>query len=211
MAKRDYPGSHFLRMRFGLFVKVIESISEFRLPAEETGAASRGALGNVAMGASRWLSVRKYRHSFDCYDELRRLGVRILASDCPPCESEDDAGLGWETQKARDFSAAPIDQIHFEPGEGVALVLGNERRGVSRALVERSDGAFYLPMCGLTQSFNISVAAAVSLFAVLSSGAFPEGSLSEEEQVELLGKWLLRDVKAAKPLLRKAGIEFEDF
>lgn len=192
-------------------LQVIESISEFRLPAEETGAASRGALGNVAMGASRWLSVRRYRHSFDCLEELRRLGVRILASDCPPCESEDGAGLGWETQKARDFSAEPIDQIKFEHGQGVALVLGNERRGVSRALVERSDGAFYLPMCGLTQSFNISVAAAVALYAVLSSGAFPEGSLSEEEQVELMGKWLLRDVKAAKPLLRKGGIEFVDF
>ena len=93
----------------------------------------------------------------------------------------------------------------------MAIVLGNERRGVSRALVERSDAAFYLPMCGLTQSFNISVAAAVALYAVLSSGSFPQGSLDEEEQVELLGKWLLRDVKAAKPLLRKAGIEFVDF
>ena len=203
-----------LRTAEGLGVQhihVIESVSEFRLPAGETSSASRGALGNVAMGASRWLSVHKYRHSFDCYDELRRLGVRIVASDCPPSESEEENGVGWETQKAREFSASPIDEIDFPKGEGVAIVLGNERRGVSRALVERSDAAFYLPMCGLTQSCNISVAAAVALYAVLSSGSFPQGSLDEEEQVELLGKWLLRDVKAAKPLLRKAGIEFVDF
>ena len=43
------------------------------------------------------------------------------------------------------------------------------------------------------------------------AGTLGVESLDEEEQVELLGKWLLRDVKAAKPLLRKAGIEFVNF
>ena len=64
----------------------------------------------------------------------------------------------------------------------------------------------------LSQSFNISVAVAMSLFACVSSGRFPEGSLPEDECNELLGRWLIRDVKASRQLLAKqAGLEFEDF
>ena len=84
--------------------------------------------------------------------------------------------------------------------------------GVSRAFIERSDQAFFLPMVGLTQSFNISVAVAMTLYAVLATGRFPEGTLSEEERNELLGRWLLRDVKAARQILRsQAQLEFTDF
>jgi hypothetical protein len=83
------------------------------------------------------------------------------------------------------------------PGRGVAVVFGNERRGVSRAFIERADHAFFLPMAGLTQSFNISVAAAMSLYALLATGHFPEGTLSDDERTELLGRWLLRDVRCA--------------
>ena len=66
-------------------------------------------------------------------------------------------------------------------------------------------------MCGFTQSFNVSVAAALSLQAVIASGAFPVGSMSEGERAAVLGRWMLRDVKAARPVLRRAGIEFIDF
>ena len=34
-----------------------------------------------------------------------------------------------------------------------------------------ADGSFFLPMCGFTQSFNISVAAAMSLWAAIASEA----------------------------------------
>ena len=91
-------------------------------------------------------------------------------------------------------------------------MFGNERRGVSRAFIERADHAFYLPMAGLTQSFNISVAVAMSLYALIATGHFPEGTLTEEQQTELLGRWLLRDVKAARQILsQNAGMRFEDF
>jgi tRNA (guanosine-2'-O-)-methyltransferase len=105
----------------------------------------------------------------------------------------------------------PIDNLDFRAKRGTALVFGNERRGVSRAFIEFADAPFYIPMAGLTQSFNISVAVAMSLYAAIASGQFPEGSLTEEDRYELLGRWLLRDVKAARPLLLKeAGLEFAD-
>ena len=93
----------------------------------------------------------------------------------------------------------------------VALVFGNERRGVSAQFAEAAAGLFFLPMVGFTQSFNISVAVVMSLYSALASGAFPLGDLSADERDELLGRWLMRDVKAARTVLMDAGIEFTDF
>ena len=35
--------------------------------------------------------------------------------------------------------------------------------------------------------------------------------MTEDERAEVLGRWLLRDLKAASSLLLQAGLEFEDF
>ena len=51
----------------------------------------------------------------------------------------------------------------------------------------------------------------MSLGAAVATGRFPEGTLHEDEQAELLGRWLLRDIKAARGLLAQAGLSFEDF
>lgn len=88
-------------------VHVIENVCEFHLPSANALAASKGSLGNVAMGASRWLSVHRYRSSFACYEALRELDLQILASDCPPLDAEEgeevaeEKGLSWQTLKAR--------------------------------------------------------------------------------------------------------------
>lgn len=203
-------------------VHVIESVhSVMHAPAttERVPRASKGALGNVAMGASRWLSVSKYQSSAACCAHLREHDVHIFASDCAPVMDELDSTAGtperWRDQRHSPFDAVQIDELDFEAsaaGGGAALIFGNERRGVSRSFIERADRSFYLPMCGLTQSFNISVAVAMSLYHAVASGAFPEGTLPEAERAQLLGRWLMRDVKAARQvLLQAANLEFTDF
>ena len=157
----------------------------------------RGSIGNVAMGASRWLTVTRYRSSADCGAALRQLDLAVYASDCPPSEADEKDQRSEQPLRDR-FEAVPIDNLDFRAKRGTALVFGNERRGVSRAFIEFADAPFYIPMAGLTQSFNISVAVAMSLYAAIASGQFPEGSLTEEDRYELLGRWLLRDVKAAR-------------
>jgi len=208
-------------------VHIIESVHSpmhepMHVPMPERSQPNRGPLGKVAMGASRWLTVSRYRSAADCCAHLREQELQIFASDCPPVLEADDEARDkpdrWRDQRDAAFDALPIDQLDFAgaggggTGRGTALVFGNERRGVSRAFIERADRAFYLPMCGLTQSFNISVAVAMSLYHATASGAFPEGSLPHEARVQLLGRWLLRDVKAARQLLlQRANLEFTDF
>lgn len=164
----------------------------------------RHALQNVNMGASRWLSVEDHRCPVECYQRLRALGLFVVASDCTPAGGLSTSGLA--TDAPRGAEARPLHSLDFESGRGVALVFGNERKGVSRACLENADGRFHLPMSGLTQSFNISVACAMAMYAAIATGRFPEGSLTDDERTELLGRWLLRDVKASRPLLQRAGI-----
>jgi len=136
-------------------------------------------------------------------------------------------GVGKETaEQGEAREALPIAALDFaastagggsggpggpQPAGGVALAFGNERRGCSRELVAAGDGTFFLPMSGFSQSFNIGVAVAMSLAAAIDSGAFPMGTLSEDDRAEVLGRWLIRDMKAAPSLLLQVGLEFEDF
>jgi len=133
-------------------------------------------------------------------------------------EAATHEGMGFVVRSDRSSGAAvPIAELDFGAcvgdggGSGAALVFGNERRGVSSVMLDHADGAFYLPMSGFTQSFNVGVALGMSLGAAVASGHFPPGTLHEDEQAELLGRWLLRDIKAARGLLAQAGLEFEDF
>ena len=66
-------------------VHIIESVNEFQVPAMTIG---RGAQKGVAMGCSRWLTIRRYRSLLDCVEALRAQGVSVFASDCPPSEAE---------------------------------------------------------------------------------------------------------------------------
>jgi len=218
---------------------VIESVCPFQLPASAASATARGALGreDASDAAGRWITVRKYESAEACVAALREQGLRIFVSDCPTADEEDGEGEG-SAQRAEHVPshdnkpkhegmgfvvanraagvAVPIDELDWgscfcDGRAGAALVFGNERRGVSRVLVDDADGAFYLPMSGFTQSFNVGVALAMSLHAAVRTGLFPVGTLGEDEQAELLGRWLLRDIKAARGLLQQAGLEFADF
>ena len=58
--------------------------------------------------------------------------------------------------------ATPLWDLDLD--RSVALLFGNEKDGVSTELLQRCDGSFYIPMAGMAQSLNISVACAVTLF-----------------------------------------------
>lgn len=195
----------------------IESVNGFA-PAIE-------AFGNdYNEDAWRWLTIHRYASAAECAAALRARGLRLYASDCPTAEGADGAdgdgsaaaaageGAGFITAKRTSgVRAAPLCELDLRAAGGTALAFGSERRGVSRELLEAADGAFYLPMVGFTQSFNIGVALAMSLAEAVASGAFPEGTLSEDARAELLGRWLLRDCKEARAVLLQAGLEFSDF
>ena len=125
--------------------------------------------------ANKWLDRRKHTSVADCYGVLRKEGFRIYATR-----------LGG--------SAASLYDLDLS--RPAALVFGNEHRGVSDEAAELADGNFHVPMVGMIQSLNVSVAAAVALYEALrqrlKAGKFGKPALTEEETTRLFDDWVRR-------------------
>ena len=82
------------------------------------------------------------------------------------------------------------------------LVVGNEKDGVSQEVIALADKTIMIPMCGMVQSLNVSVATATVLYEAqrqLSlAGRYDVPQLSEKERHTLRDAWLYRDVIARR-------------
>jgi len=101
--------------------------------------------------------------------------------------------------------SVPIGDIDFT--EPTALVFGNEKQGVSPAMLEAVDTSCIVPLSGFTESFNVSVAAAVALYHAQQDRLRRQGhhaDLSEDEQESLVARYCMRSVRHPKTILRRA-------
>lgn len=125
--------------------------------------------------ASKWLNVRKHKTVEDCYALLHAEGFKIYATH-----------LGTSAVSLYDIDLA---------GK-VALVFGNEHRGVSKEAATKADGNFIIPMVGMIQSLNISVACAVSLYEALRQrfvrGQYTSSKLGAQDLQQLFDDWIKR-------------------
>ena len=96
----------------------------------------------ISQNADKWLEVTRWKDTASCLVALKARGFRIYATHLGS-RSESLAGLSF--------------------AEPVALVFGNEHAGVSEEAGRLADACFAIPMRGFSQSFNVSVAAAICL------------------------------------------------
>lgn len=115
----------------------------------------------------------------------------------------DSVDACFSALRARDFSiyashltkeAIGLHDIDFT--RNTAIILGNENRGVSDEVCERSDGVYYIPMMGMVESLNVSVAAAVSLYEAFRqrklAGKYDTPELGEAGTQQFLRDWAQR-------------------
>ena len=105
---------------------------------EDFPDVSRGVSGY----ARKWTAFRRYATATALRDDLHARGLRLLATHI-------DAG------------ATPHLDIDWT--QPVAIALGNEQRGCAQDLLDAADETVTIPMLGMAQSFNVSVAAAIVL------------------------------------------------
>jgi tRNA (guanosine-2'-O-)-methyltransferase len=122
--------------------------------------------------ANKWIEVERYDNTKLCYDDLRKQGFKIYAS--------------MLNKKAKNI-------YDIDLTKKIALVFGNEKRGVSPEAEKLSDETFYIPMRGMIQSLNVSVAAAVTLYEAqrqrVLKGMYKKSELQKEELDQLIDKW----------------------
>jgi tRNA (guanosine-2'-O-)-methyltransferase len=97
----------------------------------------------VTQGADKWLDIQRFGDIEACMRAVRAEGYRVLST-------------------AMDAEAT-VDDIDWS--QPVAVVMGNERDGVSPSLEAHVDQRFRVPMAGFSQSFNVSVATALIAYA----------------------------------------------
>lgn len=138
----------------------------------------------VTQGADKWVEVQKWKQSKDCIKALKDQGYRICVTTLE--------------------ASKPLAEIDFT-GK-TALVLGNERDGVSREMLEAADERMIIPMPGFVQSFNISVAGALCLYHIMQDRIHRRGSnadLTTKEQDILKALYYLRTQDSAEQYLRE--------
>jgi tRNA (guanosine-2'-O-)-methyltransferase len=105
---------------------------------------------DVTLGSSKWTDMHRYREHADnslaCVERLKREGYRIVATT------------------PRADSVTPHDIPLNEP---LAFCFGTELTGLSETMMSHADIHLRIPMYGFTESYNISVSAAITLFTVM--------------------------------------------
>ena len=172
-------------------LRTVEALGLLHVHEVAPSQPERGRARGVAHGGEKWLMMHTHASPAECRAALP--GVTLLAalpplvSEAPASASWHQAGRKRKSggAGARDASneegapeqgAAPerageaaralgepavLEEVDFS--KPTALVFGNERHGLSAAMVAACDGAFYVPLHGLTESLNVSVAAAISV------------------------------------------------
>lgn len=140
----------------------------------------------VTQGAEKWLDMHVWESTAECIHSLKAQGYKILAT------SLDD-------------QPRPMAEINFT--EPSALVFGNEKDGVSPELLSLADERVAIPMLGFSQSFNISVAAALSFYHAYQDRVSRQGyhgDLTTAEREALTATYYFRSVGSPGPILLRS-------
>ncbi|MDH3251466.1 MAG: RNA methyltransferase [Ignavibacteria bacterium] len=125
--------------------------------------------------ANKWLDRRTHRSAGECFATLRAEGFAVFATH---------------------LDAEAVSLYDLDMTKKVAIVFGNEHRGVSDETAGSADAIFQIPMMGMIQSLNVSVAAAVSLYEALrqrlKAGAFDSPRLEGDVLNRLFEDWIGR-------------------
>ncbi|MBR5983309.1 MAG: RNA methyltransferase [Bacteroidales bacterium] len=144
---------------------------------------------DVAMGSSQWLSIRRFNqkenNTLDAITAMREAGYRIVAT----------------TPHTNDVLIKDLD---LSKGK-IALFFGSEKPGLSDIVMDNADEFVRIPMYGFTESFNISVSAALCLYELTAKlrSSDIDWHLSVQERTELLAEWMKLSARSADWLIKE--------
>lgn len=145
---------------------------------------------DVALGSSKWVNYYRYNKKDEnntllAYDDLRKKGYKIIAT----LPHENDVMLQ-----------------DLDISQPIALVFGTEKTGLTETAIKNADAFVKIPMYGFTESFNISVSAALcSFYLTEKMRNTPEldWKLTENQQVEQKLYWARQIIREADKIMRK--------
>lgn len=122
--------------------------------------------------ANKWLDFEVYASTKECIDSLHERGYTIYGTALDP--------------KAKSLTESKLEE------RKLALMFGNEHSGLSETAIAMADHILYVPMQGMVQSLNLSVTAAVCLYALYTTRegiGLEKYFLDEKEKEDLIKQW----------------------
>lgn len=135
----------------------------------------------VSMGTGKWLTLEQYANTESCFQELRRRGYRVCAASPP--------------------APASVPLPEYRASEKTAIVLGSEKDGLSEYARQNADTLLTIPMRGFAESFNLSVSAAILVYALRES--FPCPPLPPEEAARVEQAWMEASLRNPEDLVER--------
>ncbi len=142
----------------------------------------------VALGSSKWLTLKTYNNkennTASAIAELKKEGYKIVATT-PHINSYNLDNL-------------PIDNK-------IAVMMGTELTGLTDEAIKSADYHLQIPMYGFTESYNISVSAALVMFTLVQRlrKSDMDYKLSEDEYTDILLEWARNSVSRSDVLINK--------
>ena len=135
----------------------------------------------VSLGAEKWLTIKHFDSAKEAARNVKEKGYTLVAT-----------ALDKNAKSLSKF----LKDLESKEGAKYCFVFGTEKDGISNELLSLSDEKLYIPMEGFVQSFNVSVSAAIVLYAVKTKMKELQllQPLKESEKEELYLKWLLNSV-----------------
>lgn len=112
-----------------------------------TGYPPRKEIEKTALGAEGYVPWEHHPQTWRLLARLKAQGVHIVALE-------------------NNVRRASLDIYEFAPAFPLALLLGNEVRGLSEAMLRRADRVVHIPMYGRKESLNVAVAFGVAVYAL---------------------------------------------
>lgn len=125
--------------------------------------------GGSAAGSQNWVDVHNYSNTDDAITELKRQNMQVLVTH---------------------LSETSVDFREIDYTKPTAIVLGQEKFGASEAALELADQHIVIPMVGMVQSLNVSVANSVVLYEAQrqrkAAGMYDRATISFERRQRFL-------------------------
>ncbi len=145
---------------------------------------------STAQGSQKWVKLNNHETTISAVSELKKKGFKLYGTT---------------------LNERSTDYRNFEYTENTCFVLGAEKWGLSDQLISKVDESIFIPMSGMVQSLNVSVAASILLFEAIrqreSRSLLPlngEG-LSAEEYEKTLFEWSYPELAS---IYRKSGNKY---
>jgi tRNA (guanosine-2'-O-)-methyltransferase len=155
-------------------VHVIENSNDYKINPD------------VSLGADKWIDIHYYKNknennTISCLKKLKKEGYKIVAT------------MPHKNQKLL---------TNFLPNEKIAIVFGTEKEGISEDVIQEADVFLSIPIYGFTESYNISVSAAITLYTIVENLKKENKfiPLIEKEKTEILIRWCKKTIRMSKKI-----------